>query len=79
MQPRSQPTIHYRTFILTVWEEVNDQQNGITVWRCSLEHPHSAQRIGFKSLTALVRYLQAQIAAQSNSPESNSPESSKGE
>lgn len=64
MQPQLKSPSRYRTFILTIWEEVNNQQAGYTIWRFSLEHPHTAQRIGFKNLAALMHYLQAQIDAE---------------
>ncbi len=52
----SQPS-NYLSYLLRVWRvEVRDQ----TVWRASLECPHTGEQLGFADLEALCRYLKVQ-------------------
>jgi hypothetical protein len=44
----------YFSFMLRVWQ-ANDE--GESVWRASLESPHTGERIGFASLEALFIFL----------------------
>ena len=48
---------HYRSCLLTVWEERNRDPGLSAVWRFSLEDPRSRQRRGFANLAALVADL----------------------
>lgn len=50
------PLRHY-SFILSLWAEGGTLPNAPTVWRYSLEDPHSSQRRGFKDLAELMRFL----------------------
>jgi hypothetical protein len=52
---------HYRTFLLTLWEERNQDANSPAVWRFHLEDPRTGQRQGFASLAELISFLQAQL------------------
>jgi hypothetical protein len=52
---------HYRTFLLTLWEERNEDPNSPVVWRFRLEDPRTGQRQGFASLAELILFLQAQL------------------
>ncbi len=49
---------HYYSFLLRLWRAGN---GGEPVWRTSLEHPHTGERLGFVSLGALFDYLEALI------------------
>ena len=44
----------YYTFLLTVWEERNQDPNSPGVWRFRLEDPRTGQRQGFANLEALM-------------------------
>jgi len=55
---------HYRTFILTLWEERNRDKDSSRVWRFRLEDPRSGQRRGFSSLEALVEALKQVMAEE---------------
>ena len=50
------------SFILSLWSEGSPLPNAPTVWRYSLEDPHSAQRRGFKDLAELMQFLEARLA-----------------
>jgi len=52
---------YYRTFLFSMWEEVGSRLLGQSSWRFSLLNPHTAQRIGFRNLEELIRFLQQQI------------------
>lgn len=52
---------YYRTFLFSMWEEVDSRLLGHSIWRFSLLNPTTAQRIGFKNLEELMRFLQQQI------------------
>jgi hypothetical protein len=43
----------YHTFLLSLWAEAG----GAPSWRCSLENPHTGERMGFTSLEELAGYL----------------------
>ena len=51
----------YHTFLLTLWEERNEDPNSPAVWRFRLEDPRTGQRRGFASLAELISFLQAQL------------------
>jgi hypothetical protein len=44
----------YLAFLLRLWQV---EQNGHSVWRASLEDPHTCERRGFPSLETLIEYL----------------------
>jgi len=50
--PADRPA-RYHTFLLSVWEEGGDGLG----WRFRLEDPHTGERVGFRSLSELTRYL----------------------
>ena len=43
----------YHTFVLNLWEEVG----AAPAWRCSLEHPLTGERRGFKTVDELAAFL----------------------
>jgi hypothetical protein len=51
----------YRTFLLTLWEERNQDPNSPAVWRFRLEDPRTGQRQGFASLAEMVASLQTEL------------------
>lgn len=57
MTPETQ---RYFACLIRLWQ-IHDQ--GQLVWRASLEHVDTSERIGFASLDALVRYLRLQTAS----------------
>jgi hypothetical protein len=57
---------HYRTFLLTLWEECNQDPNSPAVWRFRLEDPRTGQQRGFASLPELISFLQAQLVEETN-------------
>lgn len=48
----------YHSFILHLWEEGGALPNAPPVWRFSLTHPHSGERMGFRSTEDLLIFLQ---------------------
>lgn len=60
MQPQRHSSLPYQIFLLSLWAEPIHTANGCSVWRFSLENPHTGQRLGFKNLAALVKYLHQQ-------------------
>ena len=56
MLPNSEKrAAHHQSFILSLWTEAGER----SPWRFSLENPRTAERIGFKQLDELMRFLQA--------------------
>lgn len=55
MAPRK-ASLRYQTFLLRIWEERGAAPAG-TVYRFSLESPHTRQRHGFASLEQLTAFL----------------------
>ncbi len=53
---------HYRSYLLTMWEERNRDPSLPAAWRFSLEDPHTGQRRGFANLEALVAALEEEIS-----------------
>ena len=53
---------HYRSYLLTVWEERNVDPNSPRAWRFSLEEVRTGRRRGFAGLEALVVALQQERA-----------------
>ena len=48
---------HYKSYLLTIWEERSEDPNIASYWRFSLEDPHSGKRVAFSSLDALFEAL----------------------
>jgi hypothetical protein len=46
-------SLRYQTFVLCVWQEGETD----TGWRCSLENPHTGERIGFQTIDGMTAYL----------------------
>lgn len=56
---------HYHTYLLRCWQERSSQAGAlVTVWRFSLENPHTGQRRGFASLEALLASLQTDLVEE---------------
>jgi hypothetical protein len=51
----------YRTLLLTLWEERNEDLDVPSAWRFRLEDPRTGQRQGFSSLQALMSMLEQEI------------------
>ncbi|HEX8682955.1 MAG TPA: hypothetical protein VF707_11615 [Ardenticatenaceae bacterium] len=49
----------YASYLLRLWETSAD---GEVVWRASLEHPHTGERLGFATLERLFAFLQDQCS-----------------
>jgi hypothetical protein len=47
----------YIAYLLRLWQE---SYAGTTIWRASLEDPHTGQRQGFADLERLLSFLRAQ-------------------
>lgn len=52
----------YHTFLLTLWEERNEDPDLPSVWRFRLEDPRTGQQRGFANLEALMAALEQEIA-----------------
>ena len=48
----------YHIYLLTLWEERNEDPNSPTVWRFRLKDPRTGQRQGFANLETLMTTLQ---------------------
>ena len=58
---------HYRSYLLTFWEERSQDSKTRKVWRFSLEDPRTGQRLGFADLEALVIFMRMELErAQEN-------------
>ncbi len=55
MQPKP---LHYRSYLLRLWQVFDHRPDARLVVRCSLEDPHTGERRGFASLEALLTFLQ---------------------
>jgi hypothetical protein len=49
---------YFCSFLLRLWRAGND---GESVWRASLESPHTGEHLGFANLGELFAYLEARI------------------
>ena len=56
-------------YLLRIWQE---RQNGNTVWRASLEDPHTGERCSFSSLALLVDFLFEQLKGNEKGGPDNS-------
>jgi hypothetical protein len=55
---------HYRSYVLTVWEERSHDPRAPPVWRCSLRDPRTGRQRGFASLQALVAVLEREMVVE---------------
>jgi hypothetical protein len=53
----------YYTFLLTVWEERNQDPDSPGVWRFRLEDLRTSQRHGFASLEGATAFLRSRLDA----------------
>ncbi|MGD8473015.1 MAG: hypothetical protein PVH59_02760 [Anaerolineae bacterium] len=54
----------YQSYLLRLWRvrsSVASPSDEASIWRASLEHPHTGERVGFASLDDLVEYLRHQM------------------
>jgi len=50
----------YQSYLLRLWRvrsRAASPSHEASIWRASLEHPHTGERVGFASLDDLVEYL----------------------
>jgi hypothetical protein len=50
----------YQSYLLRLWRARSGEH---TVWRASLENPHTGERVGFASLKQLLAFLEDQLGA----------------
>ena len=61
--PEASPPPAYHVYLLRCWQERSTEAEAhLSVWRFSLEEPHTGRRRGFASLEALLASLQADLA-----------------
>jgi hypothetical protein len=53
----------YHTFLLTLWEERNEDPDLPGVWRFRLEDPRTGQQRGFASLEGMVAFLRSKLVS----------------
>lgn len=53
---------HYRTYLLTFWEERSHDPAASAVWRFSLEDPRTGERRGFADLETLLVALEEEVS-----------------
>jgi hypothetical protein len=63
MREEQRPT--YRAFLVRFWQE------GDTVWRGTVEDPHTGQRHAFADIEPLLDFLRQQVRPESSSGNSN--------
>jgi hypothetical protein len=51
----------YRSYLLRFWQERSTYLGGTSVWRFSLEDPHTGLRRGFANLEALIAVVQHEM------------------
>ena len=51
----------YLAYMLRMWEARSERLGRPSVWRFSLENPHTKQRYAFPDLQALFAFLQAEM------------------
>jgi hypothetical protein len=58
----------YHAYLLRLWqvEAAPSGSGGEPVWRASLEHPHTGERVGFAGLDDLIAYLRHQMDASAS-------------
>lgn len=65
----------YHLFVLSLWEEGERLPDGSIQWRYSLEHPGTAERVGFTSWQELTSYLHAWVQQPPADPGDEHPNS----
>ena len=50
-----------RAYMLRCWEVRSHEPECQTVWRFSLEDPHTGDRFGFADLKALIEFLETEL------------------
>ena len=61
MQRNQPPAPRYCSYLLRCWQERSLRQSAASVWRFSLEDPHTGQRRGFATFEALVAFLRQEL------------------
>ncbi len=64
--PTSDQPPRYQTYLLRIWQERLQDDLCSTVWRFSLEDPHTRERKGFTGTEALCAFLESQTATTPN-------------
>ena len=64
----------YHTFLVTLWEERNQDSNLPSVWRFRLEDPRTGQRRGFTNLQALMAILEQEMVEDREKKEGKNEE-----
>ncbi len=55
-------SLHYRSYVLRLWEErPPGRAQPIGQWRFSLEDPHNGARLGFADIDQLIAFLKNQM------------------
>jgi hypothetical protein len=57
---------HYLAYLVRLWREEGDDR---TIWRASVEDPHTAERRGFSDLSRLFEFLRQQTETASREPD----------
>jgi hypothetical protein len=65
------PPPRYRAYLLRCWQERSQDPDQTTVWRFSLEDPHTSQRRGFASFEALIAALRTELSGDEVQPPLN--------
>jgi hypothetical protein len=55
----------YRSYLLTFWEERNQDPGAPAAWRFRLENPRTGEQYGFATLQGLVTALEQEITQES--------------
>jgi hypothetical protein len=63
----------YRVYLLRLWKESGASHDHGEEWRFSLESPHTSERYGFTSITALAEFLHSTISAPATHAETAAP------
>ena len=62
---------HYRTYLLTFWEERSQDPAIPAVWRFRLEDPRTGQRQGFATPKAMIAVLEQEMVRAEGKRESD--------
>jgi hypothetical protein len=57
---------YYLAYLVRLWREEGDDR---TIWRASVEDPHTAERRGFSDLSRLFEFLRQQTETASREPD----------
>jgi hypothetical protein len=58
----------YLSFMLRCWEARGQQPDRLATWRFSLQDAETGERHAFRDLTALVAYLERELACRPSAP-----------